>query len=32
MTSEAASVYTEIGLRVGIMLIENMVQNTSNEI
>lgn len=30
MTSEAASVYTEIGLQVGIMLMEDMAQNTSN--
>lgn len=30
MTSEAASVYTEIGLQVGIMLMKDMAQNTSN--
>ena len=30
MTSEAASVYIEIGLQVGIMLMEDMAQNISN--
>lgn len=30
MSSEAASVYTEIGLQVGIMLMEDMAQNKSN--
>ncbi len=31
MSSEAASVYTEIGLQVGIMLMADMAQNTGNE-